>query len=173
MGSVRVEQERGGVEDFVRLHQRSVRRFLVFLGCPAAWLDDLVQDVFLSALASPFEDRGPRTSRAWLRRVARHLYLKKLQRERRVVELEELAGAEMAWVRLEGDDEGAGYLEALRQCVATLQGRAREVLELRYGRSHDRGSIARELGLKESGVKSILSRSKKLLRECIERRLNR
>ena len=45
------------VEELVGRHQATVRGFLLYLGCPASQLDDLIQDVFLSLLSSDFEDR--------------------------------------------------------------------------------------------------------------------
>jgi RNA polymerase sigma-70 factor (ECF subfamily) len=149
-----------------------VRSFLVFLGCPKSLLDDLVQDVFLSLLSARFEDRGPRATAAFLRQVAHHLFLKTMRRERRNVSLPEPEAAEAAWVSFEGDDNGQGYLTALRECLGRLTGRAREVLRLRYERSVNRTAIAEQLELSEAGVKSILVRARKRLKSCIESRVD-
>ncbi len=51
-----------------------------------------------------------------------------------------------------------------------MAGRAAEVLRLRYGESQRRAAIAGRLGLTESGVKSILVRTRAKLRDCVERR---
>lgn len=158
------------VEDLVRRHQASVRSFLVFLGCPHSLLDDLVQDVFLSLLCARFEDRGPRATAAFLRRVAHHLFLRTIRRESRNVPLRDPQAAEAAWVEFEGDDGGQSYLAALRECLERLSGRAREVLRLRYERSVRRAAIAQQLELSESGVKSILVRARRRLKACIETR---
>ena len=152
-------------------HQGAIRGYLVALGCPAHLLDDLVQDVFLSVLGSRFEDRGPASTAAFLRTVARHLFLKNMQRERRQTRASELALAEGAWEEFAGSDGGDSYVAALRECLRGLRDRARAALELRYGKRLRREAIADRLGLSESGVKSILVRSKKLLRNCVERRL--
>ena len=159
------------VEDLVRHHQVSVRSYLVFLGCPHSLLDDLVQDVFLSLLSARFEDRGPRSTLAFLRRVAHHLLLKTMRRERRNVPLWDPQAAEAAWVDFEGDDGGQGYLAALAKCLERLNGRTREVLRLRYERSVQRTAIAQGLGLSEAGVKSILVRARRRLKACVEERL--
>jgi RNA polymerase sigma-70 factor (ECF subfamily) len=164
------------VEELVRRHQASVRGFLVYLGCPCALLDDLVQDAFLSVLTSDFERRSDAQTSAYLRSVAKNLLLKALQRERRLPRMAdgpELAAAEAAWVEFEADDGGEGYLAALRQCLLGLEQRAREVLGLRYSAGQRLTAIAERLALTESGVKSILVRSRKRLRACIERRLKR
>ncbi len=167
-------------ESLVRTHQGSVRGFLLFLGCPEGWVDDLVQDVFLSVLSSEFEDRGERATAALLRTVAKNLLLKSRRREARSTPLEGLdrlddSGRqdllERAWVEFEADDGGERYLEALRGCLTGLSTRQREVLEWRYRAARPLSRIARESGMTEAGVKSVLVRSKKALRACIERKL--
>ena len=159
------------VERFVKRHQGSVRGYLSYLGCSGDRLDDLVQDVFLSFLSSNFEDRGELATRAFLRRIARNLFLKGIERERRQMVQADPALAEGVWTRFEGEDAGSGYLSALRECLAGLRGRALEVLRLRYEESVQLAGVAQKLGLSESGVKSILVRTKRKLRDCIERRL--
>jgi len=159
------------VEELVRRHQDSVRGFLLFLGCPGSKVDDLVQDAFLAVLSAGFEDRGDGRAGAYLRKVARNLFLKSLRSEQRRPRVLDLDEAEGAWTRFEGNDGGERYLRALRRCLEGLAGRPREVLTLRYRGNLQRGAIARELGLSESGVKSILVRTRQRLRDCIERRL--
>jgi sensor domain CHASE-containing protein len=48
---------------------------------------------------------------------------------------------------------------------------AQHVLRLRYGGSVPRTTIAERLGMSEAGVKSIIVRARRRLRECVERRL--
>jgi len=159
------------VEALVRRHQPSVRGYLTVLGCPARLLDDLVQDVFLSVLRSAFEERGAAETAAFLRKVARHLFLKTVERERLMPIPLSVDEADAAWDAFEADDGGEGYLDALRHCLGRLEARARGVLELRYAERLDRAGIAARLGLGEEGVKSLLARAKKSLRACVERRL--
>ena len=158
------------VEALVHRHQGAVRGFLRYLGCPRPLLDDLVQETFLSVLSSPFEDRGERSTAAFLRTVARNHFLKAMRKERRQPLVTDFAGAEGAWLEFQGEDGGHTYLAILRQCLASLQGRAAEVLRLRYGESLRRTAIADRCDLTESGVKSILVRARRKLRECVERR---
>jgi RNA polymerase sigma-70 factor (ECF subfamily) len=166
----------GQVEALIRAHQGAIRGYLVFLGCPADLVDDLVQDAFLSVLSSRFEHRTDPKTGAYLRKVARHLFLKQMERERRQLPLAELPLAELkraeqAWCEFERDDGGRGYLAALKKCLGGVQGRPNEVLHLRYSQSLKLAMIADRLSLTESGVKSILVRTKRKLRDCIERRL--
>lgn len=153
----------------MRHHEPSVRGFLRFMGCPTDLLDDLVQDVFLSVLASSFEERNERSTSAFLRRVARNLLLKALGRQRREPLLGDLSLSEDSWVEFEAEDGGRAYVDALRGCFGLLAPRASEVLQLRYDKKLGGAAIAQHMGLKEAGVKSILVRAKKRLRDCIER----
>ncbi len=157
----------------MRQHQDSVRGFLLFVGCSPSRVDDLVQDTFLSLLCARFEDRGRAATAAYLRKVARNLFLKSLRKERRRPVIVDLDGAESAWTDFEADDQGESYMGALRQCLTKVDERGREVLGLRYSANLRRAAIAERLGLSESGVKSVLVRTRKRLRACIERRLGR
>ncbi len=164
-------RRREEVERLIQVHQATVRGFLAYLGCPAGLLDDLVQDVFLSVLASPFEDRGTNSTAAYLRTVARHLLIKALDRARREPMLEDKVGTETAWVEFERDDRGEGYLGALRECLQRAGERTQEVLRLRYASALSQAQVAEQVGLSEAGVKSILVRARKALRACVERKL--
>ncbi len=158
----------------VRTHHGAVRGFLVFLGCPDSLVDDLTQDVFLSVLSSSFEDRGPASTLAYLRTVAKHLFLKAMRRERRQQPIDEIEASERLFEReFDRGDGGDAYLGALQQCLTGVEGRASEVLRMRYEEKLRREQIASRVGLSESGVKSILVRTRKRLRECVERRLVR
>ena len=160
------------VEQLVRAHQDSVRGFLLFLGCHRSKVDDLVQDAFLSVLSAGFEDRGDERAGAFLRKVARNLFLKSLRDESRRPQVLAAEEAELTWTRFEAEDDGSGYLTALQRCMEGLGARPQEVLALRYRESLRRAAIAERLGMSESGVKSILVRTRARLRDCVERRLD-
>src|SRR5262245_43445502 len=53
-------------------HQAGVWRFLRVLGADVALADDLTQETFLSVYRAGFEDRGEKSTRAYLRTVAKH-----------------------------------------------------------------------------------------------------
>ena len=158
------------LEQLVEAHQNMLRGFLRFLGCPAQLADDVCQDVFLSVFASPFEHRSEAETASYLRKVARHLYLKAMHRERRRTLSIDPDEAEAAWLSFEGDDGGSGYMEALRECLRLLTGRPAEVIRLRYHEGLRRDAIRARLGLSEGGVKSILIRTRARLRDCVERK---
>jgi RNA polymerase sigma factor (sigma-70 family) len=159
------------VEELVQRHQGTVRGFLLYQGCPPHLLDDLVQDVFLAFLRARFEHRADAATAAFLRKVALHLYIKAMERERRAPLAMDAQTAELAWVDFEREDGGTGYVHALHECLQKLKGRAAEVIALRYRDGLRRTAIAERLGLSESGIKALLIRARASLRECVERRL--
>jgi RNA polymerase sigma-70 factor, ECF subfamily len=61
--------------------------------------------------------------------------------------------------------------EALRQCLDTLQGRSKRVIELRYRRGMKSAAIAEEMRLSSGAVRMLLCRVRETLRHCIERRV--
>ena len=154
---------------FVRAHQAWVWRYLVFLGCERSLADDLTQDTFVAVLGRE-QSIGVRAQRSYMRRTAQSMLLK-AHRRRRSVELVDELVAEAAFDLFCGADEGAGYLDALRQCLAQLDERQRQAIDWLYREGVSRGEVGRRLGLSEGGVKSLLRRVYARLRHCVTRRL--
>ncbi len=160
----------GRIEALVRHHQGSLRGYLVFLGCPRDWRDDLVQDSFLALFGARFELRADAATAGYLRTVARHLFLKRRERAGRGSPLDDRTLLEEAWTSFAAEDGGDGTAEALRECLALLDERPAEVLRRHYGEGEALATIGSALGLEVASVKSVLLRTRARLRECIERR---
>ncbi len=157
-------------EGLIRAHQATVWRYLRFLGCCPDEADDLTQETFLAVHDRPLHRFGAGAAAAYLRRVARNAFLKSKERERRarLVDLEAVDAAFDWFVR---DDDGQGVRSALHACIDGLEDKARDALRLRFAEGLPRGAIARRLALTSHGVKSLLQRSYRRLRICVERRL--
>ena len=159
----------------VRTHQAEVWRYVRYLGASAELADDLVQEAFLQLLRAPFVERTPAATSAWLRTVVRNLYVKSFRRP--PFASAELDAIEATWTGFVGDGAGVdganGSSEAvarLRQCLEQLDGRARSVVAWHYEERRSRADIAGRLGIGEDGVKSLLRRTRALLKACVERR---
>ena len=61
--------------------------------------------------------------------------------------------------------------QALERCRADLDGRARNLVELAYGKSLPLAAVAKEVGSSHAAIRTALCRIRDRLRECIERRL--
>jgi RNA polymerase sigma-70 factor (ECF subfamily) len=155
------------VTRLVRQHQDEIWRYLRYLGATAELADDLTQETFLQLLRAPFEDRGEAARSGWLRTVARNLYVRSFRRP--PLPLTELDEVEAAWQRFARGDGGCESLDRLRRCVERLDGRARAVVKLHYEERRSRHETGERLGIGEDGVKSLLRRTRALLRDCIER----
>jgi RNA polymerase sigma factor (sigma-70 family) len=151
-------------EQLVERHAPALRRYLRVLGADAD-LDDLVQETLLVLLQRDFVDLGPRPTAAFLRRTARHLFLR---RHRGL--LPQVETADLVWEEECGDDDGAGYVEAVRACLQQLGPRAARIVQASYAEDLGREAIARELGMTVDGVKTALRRIRSRLAECIGRR---
>lgn len=162
----------------VRAHQAEVWRYVRYLGASAELADDLVQEAFLQLLRAPFVERTPAATSAWLRTVVRNLYVKSFRRP--PFASAELDTIEATWTGFVGDGSGGAgehgangssdALARLRQCLDQLDGRARSVVAWHYEERRSRADIAARLGIGEDGVKSLLRRTRALLKACVERR---
>lgn len=158
--------EVGGLLPFAPM----LRRYLFVLGAAPDRLDDLVQDVFVTALEKSFEDRGPAATGGLLRAVARHLLLRarRSAAARREVELAHEAWCEDA--AIDGDEDGDGRVAALRACLDALPARCRQLLRGAYEDRLGRHELAARFGLRPGGVKTALRRVREALRQCVERK---
>jgi len=161
----------------VREHQAELYRYLCYLGASAHAAEDLVQETFLAAYRiEKYPDASdPRGCSAWLRAIARNMFLRYCRRKKRNLEFASgsyLEQADAVWQSeflREGD--GFDYVEALRECLDRLSDRQRRVLELRYAQRKSRVEMARMLAMTENGVKSLLRRLRSALGDCVEHRL--
>jgi len=123
------------------------------------------------------QDRPVPLVRAALRTAVRYQFLE--HRRRRAQQPRDIASDERwadavdhAWRQAGLANDLDGSLDALRQCRDELQGNAAAALRLFYDDELPRAEVARKLGMKETGVKTLLQRLRKRLRECVERRLH-
>ncbi len=159
------------VEAFVQQHQTAVWRYLRLLGCEAHLADDLTQDSFLIALRKDVMREEPDAAIAWLRRVARHLWIDRQRSLRRRREVAWADQVDLIWSDSESERETR--LEALRICLDGLDGRSARVVHLRYSEKRSRAEIASELGLRENGLKTMIQRLRSGLRDCVEGRMSK
>ncbi len=152
-------------------HQATVWRYLRLLGAPAALADDLTQETFLSVIRKPFVEINARATAAYLRLVARNLFIDEMRRQKKSVPAD-LDQAEIAWEEYTGEDDGAAWREALRECLSLVGERPQAALDLRYRENLSLGEIAAKLGMKISGLKTLLGRVKARLRDCVERKVH-
>jgi RNA polymerase sigma-70 factor (ECF subfamily) len=169
--------DRDALAALVRAHQAEIHRYMRYLGADQAAADDLLQETFLAAFRSTAapETTDLRAVAAWLRGIARNLFLRHCRKSKAdMVRADSviLEYAETTWASefLRGGD-GFDYMEALRKCLETLSDHQRRMLDLRYAQKQSRAEMARLCQMSENGVKSLLQRIRASLAECIRKRL--
>ena len=163
--------------DRVREHQARLRASIRALGARAESVDDIAQE----ALALAWEKRAQFDSGgdfgAWVMQIARRLIANERRKEARQSRI--LAGevtdrllqrtpeAEAPTARLEREEE----LTALQHCLGELPSHYREMIQWRYAEQLSPGGIGGRLGRTSNAVRQTLLRLRRLLLECMERRL--
>jgi RNA polymerase sigma-70 factor (ECF subfamily) len=151
--------ERRAFGELVRRHGSAVRGLLRRMGAQVPEADDVAQDAFLTAFERIAEFRGEGTFAGWVKRIAARLYLRRLQRERRLGLFAQEQGEDGAELRTDADaaldlDEGLRSLgPAERLCVSLCFG---------AGLSH--AEAAEALNLPLGTVKSHVKRGLEKLR---------
>ena len=165
--------DRETLEFIVRSNQAELYRYVKYLGADMAMAQDVVQDTFLAAFNNKkvpdLSDEGRRG--AWLRGIARNIFLNSCRRRRRRREIADpnvLEYAEKCWTtEFLRDGDGFDYIEALRECIEKLGDRAKELVRMRYFERKPRVEMARAFQLSQEGVKAFLRRVRANLGKCI------
>lgn len=155
----------------MREHQAGVWRYLRALGCETNLADDLTQETFLAVFKSPFEQRSRGQTVAYLRIVAKNLFLKSRRKDGRQVVMAEMEHLESQWSELAGEEDGAELANALRECLKQIDEKPRQALDLQYKEGKQRVEIAEAMGMTDDGIKTLLRRTKARLRKCMELRV--
>jgi len=154
----------------VQAHQRMVWRYLRLLGADAHEADDLMQDAFVVAAERLLSGERIVDVAAYLRGTARNLLLGARRRARRepptVQWLEEVD----EYLREHAEALEDQRLDALRACVQRLNGRMRDAVQWHHVDGASCEDVAQRLGIGANGIKSLLSRARKALRDCVQRR---
>ena len=152
--------ERRAFGELVRRHGSAVRGVLRRMGAQAAEADDVAQDAFLTAFERIAEFRGEGTFAGWVRKIAARLYLRRLQRDRRL-------GA-FATDDIEDEpDLGGGDADAsidLDEALKVLGPAERLCVTLCFGAGLSHNEAAEALNLPLGTVKSHVKRGLDKLR---------
>ena len=165
------EPQDDAIEAWVRRHQVRAWRSVRLRGCPPDIAEDLLQEALLAAVHKGIHHEPDARAAAWLRGALDNLWRMHLRREGRYLRRVEAAAADLALQQGAPDDDGEAWLDALRDCLARLDGRAERLVELHYRSGASREAIATALEMRPNGVKAFLRRVRDGLRNCVPRRL--
>ncbi|MEO6597192.1 MAG: sigma-70 family RNA polymerase sigma factor [Planctomycetota bacterium] len=147
----------------------AIWRYLRALGADATEADDLTQETMLVGCTSdlPADDNA---ARAFLRGVARNMWLRSRRWWQRRREREVAVAVDELWLATADADQGEELLARLHNCLQQLQPRSKKALELHYRDGFGWNDVAAQIGLRPNGTKTLVQRARQALRTCIERR---
>lgn len=158
-------------------HRDLLLSFILALTRDRDVAEEIFQETALAIIDESTQGTQVENFQAWAREVARRRILEYFRTRSRRLVVERTAGS-MAEVVSQAFDEHAPAPEecrqretALRDCLAKMKGRAREVVERHYRDRLGLAEIARELAWKADSVKVALSRARKSLAACVQARL--
>ena len=151
--------------------QPAVSAFVHAIVADRSERDDVLQEIAMAVLESYGSYDQSRPFVPWALGLARRVAAESFRRRKRMPMLltEEATASFVAAVGQEADAE-RDRLVHLADCLKELDGRAREICDLRYRLDLSPARIAGRLGLQPNTASKALQRVREQLRECIERR---
>jgi RNA polymerase sigma factor (sigma-70 family) len=150
--------ERRSFGELVRRHGSAVRGVLRRMGAQGAEADDVAQDAFLTAFERVSEFRGEGTFAGWVKKIAARLYLRRLQRERRLGAMTAEAVEDEA---PRSDADAAIDLDGALQALNAME---RICVTMCFGAGLSHSEAAEALNLPLGTVKSHVKRGLEKLR---------
>jgi RNA polymerase sigma-70 factor (ECF subfamily) len=167
--------DREAYRDVIAQCEANVRVVLAAIVPDVQSVDDLAQEVFVTAYAKLSEFQLGRDFRLWIKGIARHLALNERRRWFRNVRFRGRFEAEIErtldpLITGFGEAYEGNVLEALRACLAELESPSRTLVEEFYFQELSSDQIARRLGKKAGWVRVALFRARSSLGLCLEKK---
>jgi RNA polymerase sigma-70 factor (ECF subfamily) len=155
--------------------QRAVSLFLRTLIPDSDQCQDVLQQVAVVVVRKFHEFDRSRSFNAWMIGIAKQevLAFRRRQRTSRLVFSDAMVERIAETYQCVLADIASDTADALEHCVQKLGGRARTVIGLHYSDGLRTVEIAQRLQMEHGTVRMLLSRARKILRDCIERQLGR
>ncbi len=157
--------------ELVRIHEGWIRAFLRSRLRDRAAADDLAQDVFVTAFRSIGQYRGDGSFEMWLRGIAVN-HLRNYIRKRRESYIGGFAELEELLVKYpEPALEESAALDALMECLDSVDRHSRDQLYERYVRGRSLRDLSRDSGAGYSALTMKFHRLRELLADCVRGKL--
>ncbi|MEM7478737.1 MAG: RNA polymerase sigma factor [Planctomycetota bacterium] len=162
--------------ELVRLHQANVRRFLARFTQDASIVDDLAQEVFLTAYRKLEDFRNESKFSTWLFGIAKNkaLHFLRSERRRKAKEKKSFEAALLNWqatvLEPESESDQESFLESLDECIRQLSPVCQEVVNEYYFHEKSTDAIASKVNKGSGAVRMMLVRIRRALLKCITRK---
>ena len=163
--------DREALAAIVSSHQGALRRYLTRVAPDPVTADDLAQETFLSAFRS-IESVDPKIGlRPYLFGTARNLARLSWRDRLRGKEVAGEAVFAALAARTPEPEAAEGRLTLLQDCLRRLAPKAQDVVVRHYRDEERCDEIAERLRTSAGNVRSILTRARQALRDCVELKL--
>ncbi len=161
---------RSEAEAILNEHGLMLRGYLRHLLSSRHDVEDVYQDIWLSALKSPEMLLRGRDPGAYLRGIARHLASRLQRGQRRSTALE--AVTETVWASEENTPQtDETERQALRECLKRISAEQHRILGWRYEELLNASEIGNRLGRSGAAVRMSLGRIRQALSRCMKLKL--
>jgi len=153
------------------LAQPVVSAFVTSVVRDFAARDDVLQEIAVAVIESFDRYDSSRPFVGWVLGIAQNqvgLYLRRIRRDRQTLDDEAIACLASAFESVPA--EKTRQLDFLQDCLRGLDGRAKELCDLRYRHELKPAAIAEASGMTANSVAKALQRIRDQLRDCIERK---
>jgi len=157
------------IEEIIRTHQGLIRSYVSRLAPDAVTADDLAQEVFLAALQSLDRVDPQQGIRGYLLGIARNQA--RLAWRARMKNSGEALFEAIASRGVPADPDRR--VSALQECLKGLAPKALDVVLRFYREEQACEEISREIGTSPSNIRSILTRARQALGDCVRLRCER
>lgn len=150
--------------------QQTVSQFVASLVRDPWAVRDIVQETSLALLRKFAEYDESKPFLPWALGVAKFEILghrRDAARDRMICDSVFLDRYTQAWADVA--PRISNEAEALRHCVGELAGRPRTIIKMRYAEGETSETIADKLNITADNVRTILKRTRDMLRRCVER----
>lgn len=172
-----VQPMSAGREDVIREFQRGRFRLIAYLRAlvgDADLAEDLFQEVSVVVLKKAEEFIPGRDLHAWCRGIARNIVLRQRKSARRLCIFEDDRIVDLVDAAFEENADRElmdSRRTLLRKCLEALAPASREMVDLRYVSELSLRELSGRLERTEGAVQVALSRIRKWLSDCVERRV--
>lgn len=153
------------------LAQPVVSAFVTSVVRDFAARDDVLQDIAVAVIESFERYNDERPFNAWALGIAKNqvrLYLRRQRRERLMFDDGLIAALAATFEETTADR--LRPLDFLKDCLGELQGRSRELCELRYVHDLKPAAISEAVDMTANSVAKALQRIRDQLRDCVNRK---
>lgn len=156
----------------IRKYGSIIRAYLASHLNDPSTVDDLAQDVFISAFEKLSEFDMNRNFNAWLKGIARNkLYMHLRETYREINKCQDMRLRiyhDVANDMISASECKGTRIKKLQDCLEKLPGKTRDIVKCRYSKGEKVRSIANRYDTTVSAISSLLYRGKNMLESCID-----